>query len=134
MVPMKFFSTKLLFCTALLLTCLSTEGCLGCGDMFAPKHPVSGDYSLMQGESDSNPDLYLMVKGSSTSVAGPLHKVGWNQQYIIFTDENWPTPWSVIRVRDHSQFTITELQRGSDSAFKSISIVSPQSAWDAKTH
>ena len=117
-----------------LLTCLSTEGCMGWGDMFAPKHLVSGDYSLMQGESDSNPDVYLMVKGSSTSVAGPLHKLGWNQQYIIFTDANWPNPWSVIRVKDHSKFTITETQRVSDSAFKGISIVSPQAAWDAKTH
>ena len=70
----------------------------------------------------------------STSVAGPLHKLGWNQQYIIFTDQNWPNPWSVIRVKDHSKFTISETQRLSDSAFTQISILSPQAAWDAKTH
>jgi hypothetical protein len=119
---------------ALLVMCLPTEGCMGWGDVFAPKHVASGDYSLMHGEPDSDNDVYLMVKGKSVSVAGPLHQIGWNQQYVIFTDANWPNPWSVIRVKDHSKFTVTEAQRLTDPAFKGITILSPQDAWNTKTH
>jgi hypothetical protein len=57
--------TRLLLFFALLLMCLCAEGCMGWGDMFAPKHLISSDYSLMQGEEDSNPDVYLMVKEAS---------------------------------------------------------------------
>ena len=106
---------------------------MGWGDIFAPKHLVSGDYSLMQGESDSDREVYLMIKGKSVSVAGPLHQFGWNQQFIIFTDANWPNPRSVIRVKDHSKFTITEAQRLTDPAFKGITILSPHDAWNTKT-
>jgi hypothetical protein len=104
---------------------------MGWGDMFAPKHSVSGDYYLMQGESADN-EVYLMIKGKSVSETGPLHRFGWNEQYIVFTDANWPNPWNVIRVKEHSKFTITEAQRVTDPAFKGIVILSPQDAWNTK--
>lgn len=118
----------------MLALSLSAIGCLGWGDMFAARHPISGDYFLMQGESDSSSEVYLMSKWRSISEAGPLYKVGWNQQYIIFTDQNWPTPWNVIRVKDHTKFTITEKQRVTDSNFKGIAILLPSDAWEANTH
>ena len=120
-------------CLVLAILSLSADGCLGAADIFAAKHPISADYFLMQGESSEN-DVYLMSKGSSVSVAGPMHQLGWNQQYILFTDENWPHPWNVIRVKDHAKFTITDSQRLTDPAFKGIAIMSPSSAWNAKTH
>jgi hypothetical protein len=104
---------------------------MGWFDIFAPKHTLSGDFSLMQGESAES-EIYLMSKGQSVSVAGPLHQLGWNQQYIIFTDANWPQPWNVIRVQDHAKFTITDVQRKTDPTFKGISIMSPTDAWNSK--
>jgi hypothetical protein len=109
------------------------SGLHGLGDMFAPKHAVSGDYLLMQGKSE-NMEVYLMVKGQSVSVAGPLHDLGWNDQYIIFTDANWPQPWNVIRVKDHAKFTITDAQRTTNPIFKGIAILSPADAWNGKSH
>jgi hypothetical protein len=105
---------------------------MGWGDIFAAKHRVAGDYFFMRGESGSADEVYLLVKGTSISVAGPLRRVGWNEQYIIFTDENWPTPWSVIEVSDRRKFTITDAQLGTEKAFKDIKMLSPADAWDAK--
>lgn len=124
---------EILAVVMLLALSLPVMGCLGWGDMFAPKHYISSEYFLMQGESESSAGVYLMMKGRSISLAGPLHQVGWNQQYIIFTDENLPDPWNVIRVTDHTQFKITEIQRAADPAFKVISILSPSKAWELKT-
>ncbi len=42
-------------------------------------------------------------------------------------------PWNVIRVEDHSKFTITEMQRATEPAFKDIVITSPDDAWKSKT-
>jgi hypothetical protein len=104
---------------------------MGWGDMFAPKHTLTGNFELMQGES-AKTEFYLMSEGQPISVAGPLHQLGWNERYIIFTDDNWPNPWNVIRVKDHTKFTITEGQRTSDPSFKGISIMSPTDAWNSK--
>lgn len=106
-------------------------GCLGWGDMFAPRHTISGDYSLMQGEGGD--DIYLFVKGASVSVAGPLHQIGWNGEYIIFTDANWPTPWNVLRVADHHLFKISQQQLQTDNALKGIALLSPSAAWNKKS-
>jgi hypothetical protein len=116
---------------AIALLCLSAEGCMGWADIFAQKHTLIGDFGLMQGES-AKMEVYLMSKEQSVSVAGPLHQLGWNEQYIIFTDDNWPKPWNVIRVSDHARFTITDGQRTSDPSFKGISIMSPTDAWNSK--
>jgi hypothetical protein len=102
---MRFGWNRWLARMAVLLLCMSAEGCMGWFDIFAPRHRLPGDFSLMQGES-SNIEVYLMSKGQSVSVAGPLHQLGWSEQYIIFTDANWPKPWNVIRVKDHAKFTI----------------------------
>ena len=114
------------------LPSLLLTGCLGWGDIFAPKHRVSGDYSLMQGESGSTDEVYLLMKGESVSVAGPLLQVGWNQRYIIFTDQNWPAPWSVLEVSSHRKFNITEAQRGREKAYQDIRILFPAQAWTEK--
>jgi hypothetical protein len=106
---------------------------MGWFDIFAPKHKLSGDFSLMQGES-ADIEVYLMSKGQSVSVAGPLHQLGWNEQYIIYTDANSPQPWNVIQVKDHAEFKITDVQRTTNPAFKGISIMSPIVAWNSKTH
>ena len=116
-------------CSTLLLALL-LSGCLGWGDMFAPRHAMSGDYFLMQGEGGD--DVYLMVKGSSGSVAGPLHEIGWNSQYIIFTDANWPTPWNVIKVSSHQSFRVSDEQRRTDQRLNDIRLLSPSAAWRAK--
>ncbi len=109
---------------------LLLTGCLGWGDMFAPKHAISG-YSLMQGEEGN--DVYLFVKGSSVSVAGPLHQIGWNGQYIVFTDDNWPTPWNVVRVADHHTVKISQQQFQTDDALKGIRLLSPSAAWNKRS-
>ena len=118
-------------CMAVLFLCLPAQGCVGWFDLFAPQKKLSGDFALQQGESASL-QFYLMSKGQSGSVAGPLHQLGWNEQYIIFTDANWPEPRNVIRVKDHSKFTITEALRTTDPAFKVIPIMSPTDAWNLK--
>jgi hypothetical protein len=109
---------------------LALTGCLGWGDMFAPQHRRSGDYSLIYGE-DSRHSLYLMKKWQSVSVARPLHEIGWNQTFILFTDDNWPTLWNVIDVRAHEKLKITDAQREADNRFKSIKILAPTDAWNA---
>ena len=97
----------------------------------APEHKISGDFLLVQSES-ANVEVYLMSNQQTVSVAGPLHQIGWNKQYIIFTDANWPKPWNVIRVKDHTKFTITDTQRTTDPAFNGILITSPTDAWNSK--
>jgi hypothetical protein len=104
---------------------------MGWLDLLAPRHKTSGDFSLMQGEV-ADPEIYLKSKGQSVSVAGPIHQIGWNDQYIVFTDANWPQPWNVIRVKDHTKFTITDAQRTTDPTFKVIPITSPTDAWNSK--
>ena len=94
----------------------------------APDHKISGNFLLVQGESG----IYLMSDWQTVNVAGPLHQIGWNKQYIIFTDANRPTPWNVIRVKDHTKFTITDTQRTTDPAFNGILITSPTDAWNSK--
>ena len=102
-------------------------GCLGWGDMFAPKRPIAGDYFLMEGETSG---LYLFVRGNNSSVTGKLHQIGWNHQYIIYTDDNKPIEWNVIAVKEHNQFTINEIQRAQDSRLQQIVIGSPPKAWE----
>lgn len=76
-------------------------GCLGWGDLFRDKPLIAGDYFLMESELNSTDDLYLFTGGNTVSVAGPLNQIGWNQQYIIFTDANFPEEWAVIAVKEH---------------------------------
>ena len=111
---------------------LVPTGCMGWGDMFAPRHRISGDYFLQQGEDPKGDEVYLFVKGASVSVAGPLHQIGWNGQYILFTDANWPAPWNVIRIADHRMSRISAQQMQSDGAFTGIRILSASSAWHQK--
>ena len=106
---------------------------MGWGDIFAAKHHVSGDYFLMKDEDPSSDDLYLMNKDVSISIAGPLREIGWNAQYIIFTDAISPQPWNVINVASHRKLRISEQQRQADSVFKSISLLSPSAAWKVKS-
>lgn len=103
-------------------------GCLGWGDMFAPRRPIAGNYYLMQGEGAEA--LYLFVRGNESSVAGPLHRIGWNHQYIIYTDDNKPSEWNVIAVREQNRFTINDIQRTQDSRFQQIDIFSWSDAWE----
>jgi hypothetical protein len=103
-------------------------GCLGWGDMFAPRRPIAGDYFLMQG--DTSEGLYLFVRGNDSSITGELHRIGWNQQYIIYTDDNKPTEWNVIVVKEHSQFTIKDTQRAQDPSFQEIVVQSRPEAWE----
>ena len=117
-----------------LVLIIPLAGCIGWGDMFRERLTVSGDYFLMEGEGDSTDNLYLFNRDDSNSVAGPLKRIGWNQQYIVFTDANNPTPWNVITVKDHSKFTITDIQRSQDSRLQQIAIGSTSEAWQkAKT-
>jgi hypothetical protein len=98
--------------------------------MFAEQRSISGDYSLIHGEDLRN-SLYIVKKGQSVSVAGPLHNIGWNQTYVLFTDDNWPTRWNVIDVGTHQMRKITEPQREGDNSLKSINILTPTDAWAA---
>jgi hypothetical protein len=82
----------------------------------------------MQGEMNPPEEIYLFVKGKPGSVAGYIHRIGWSQRYIIFTDENWPKPWNVIEVQDHKAFTISDSQRTTDERFKEIQLMSPADA------
>jgi hypothetical protein len=102
--------------------------------MFAEKRPIVGDYLLMQGEKDPNNEIYLFVDGHSGSIAGYLHQIGWNQRYIMFTDENWPKPWNIITVENHKLVTIAEAQRLADADLKNIQIFSPADAWKKAKH
>jgi hypothetical protein len=95
--------------------------------MFAPKRSIAGDYFLMGDDALEN--FYLLVHPGHGSIAGPLHRIGWNQQYIIYTDDNRPTEWNVIAVTEHTEFTITDIQRMQDSRFKQIPIGSATDAW-----
>ena len=54
------------------LLIFTLAGCLGWGAMFAPKHAISGDYALMQGEGGD--DIYLMVKDSRSASLAPSIK------------------------------------------------------------
>ena len=85
----------------------------------------------MQGENPTGNDVYLMVKEKPGSVSGPLHEIGWSRQYILFTDDNWPTRWNVIDVRTHKMLKITEAQRIGDNSFRIINMLSPADAWNA---
>jgi len=103
-------------------------GCFGWSDIFEEQRPLSGDYSLIHGKDYS---LYIMKKQKSGSVAGPLHEIGWNQTYILFTDDNWPTRWNVIDVRAHQMRKITEAQREGNDSLRTIKILTPTDAWAA---
>jgi len=94
----------------------------------APEHKIFRDFSLVQGESG----FYLMREWQTVNLAGPLHQIGWDKQYIIFTDANSPNPWNVIRIKDHTKFTITDAQRAADPAFNGIFMMSPTDAWKSK--
>jgi hypothetical protein len=96
--------------------------------MFAPKRPIAGDYFLMQG--DTAEGLYLFVRGNNSSVTGELHRIGWNHEYIIYTDDNRPTEWNVIVVKDHNQLTINDIQRVQDPRFQKIVVHSRPEAWE----
>jgi hypothetical protein len=37
-------------------------GCLGWGDIFAPRRPIAGDYFLMEGDENTTKDLYLLIR------------------------------------------------------------------------
>jgi hypothetical protein len=126
---MRFLNRRLSGFVGLTLVSLALTGCLGWGAIFAEQRALSGDYSLIQGEG--NGSVYLMVKGRSGSVAGPLHEIGWSQRYIVFTDDNWPTRWSVMDVAAHQMFKLPDSQRMIDDRFKGIKIISPQDAWTA---
>jgi hypothetical protein len=81
------------------------------------------------GEQNSTDDLYLFTGDNTASVAGPLNRIGWNQQYIIFTSAKYPTQWNVITVKEHSGFKITDNERTQDSRFNHIAIGSTAEAW-----
>ena len=102
---------------------------MGWGDMFRERHNITGDYFLMEGEEETSDDLYLFAELNSISVAGPLKLIGWDGQYIIFTDSSQPVPWSVIAVKRHERFTVTEMQRTQDARFRQIVIGSSSEAW-----
>src|SRR6202522_1906940 len=85
---------------ALFVLFVPLVGCLGWGDMFAPRRPIAADYFLMEGEEGITKDLYLLVHPDPNSVAGPLHRIGWNQQYILHTDDNTSGECIVIRVEE----------------------------------
>ena len=101
---------------------------MGWGDIFAPKRPVAGDYFLMEGKGTE--DLYLFVRGNDNSITGKLHRIGWNHQYIVYTDDNKPSEWNVITVKEHNQFTISDIERTRDSRFQQIVIGSWSEAWE----
>ena len=107
------------------------NGCLGWFDIFAERRALSGTYSLMQGEGYPDSGLFVMEKGRSGSVTGSLHEIGWNQAYILFTDDNWPTRWTVIDVAAHQVLKVTESQRVADDRFRGITILTPKDAWIA---
>lgn len=117
----------------LLFLLLPLAGCLGWGDMFAPKRFIVGDYFLTEG--DTSGDLFLCLRGNDSSVTGQLHRIGWNQRYILYTDDNKPTEWNVIDAPEHRRFTIDDAQRAHDSRFDQIVICSRPEAWEkAKSH
>jgi hypothetical protein len=103
---------------------------MGWGDMLAVKQSVAGGYYLMQPQEGPSPgDIYLFDGRASHSVAGPLHQIGWNQHYIIFTDANQPQPWNVIDVNAHKTIFITEGQRATEETFRTINVLTPAQAW-----
>jgi hypothetical protein len=87
----------------------------------------------MEGEQNTTDDLYLFTGDNTVSVAGPLSRIGWNQQYIIFTDAKYPGQWNVTAVKEHSRLRITDNQRTQDSRFSHIAIGSTAAAWQRAT-
>ena len=125
---------KALRVAGMLFLLVPLIGCLGWGDMFGEKPVIAGDYFLMEGEQNTTDDLYLFTGDNTVSVAGPLDRIGWNQQYIVFTDAKYPDQWNVIAVKEHSRLRITDNQRTQDSRFDHISVGSTAAAWQrAKT-
>jgi hypothetical protein len=112
-----------------LLLLLPLTGCLGWGDLFQEKRFIAGDYFLMESDRNTTDDLYLFTGDNSGSIAGPLNRIGWNQQYIVFTNARLPTQWNVITVKDHSEFNITDTQRTEDARFRKIIVGSASEAW-----
>ena len=108
---------------------LPLAGCMGLGDMFQEKRLLAGDYFLMEGEANSTDDLYLFVGDETGSLAGPLNRIGWNQQYVVFEDTKDPRQWDVINVKEHHRFKITDLERTQDSRFQQIAIGTAKEAW-----
>ncbi len=62
----------------LLALYAALTGCLGWGDMLAPKRPIAGDYFLMQDEAGEG--LYLFARGSAGSITGEIRRIGWNRE------------------------------------------------------
>jgi hypothetical protein len=111
------------------LLLLPLTGCLGWGDLFQEKRFIAGDYFLMESDRNTTDDLYLFTGDNTVSIAGPLNRIGWNQQYIIFTDANHPAQWNVITVKEHRESKITDTQRTQDSRFQHIILGSASEAW-----
>jgi hypothetical protein len=107
---------------------------LGMGRYVCAQAAYCGLLFLMEGEEGITKDLYLLVHPKPNSVAGPLHRIGWNQQYILYTDDNRPTEWNVIAVKEHTTFAITDIQRMQDFRFKQIAIGSTSEAWPWAKH
>ena len=108
---------------------LPLTGCLGWGDLFQEKRFIAGDYFLMESDRNTTDDLYLFTDGNSRSIAGPLDRIGWNQQYIVFVDARFPMQWNAITVKEHSESKITDTQRTQDARFEHIVVGSPSEAW-----
>jgi hypothetical protein len=102
---------------------------LGWGDLFQEKRFIAGDYFLMESDRNTTEDLYLFTGDSSRSIAGPLRRIGWSQQYIVFVDARFPKQWNAITVKEHSESKITDAQRTQDARFEHIVLDSPSGAW-----
>jgi hypothetical protein len=112
-----------------LLFVLPLTGCLGWGDLFQEKRFIAGNYFLMESDLNTTDDLYLFTGDNSVSIAGPLNRIGWNQQYIVFTNAGFPKQWNIITVKEHSEFNITDIQRTQDARFQKIIVGSASEAW-----
>ena len=112
--------------SVVLMSLLFLSGCVGIGDMFEEKRHLTGDYYIERPDGG----IYLFVEGKSSSVTGHIQQIGWNQQYIIFTDINSPQPWSLIVVKEHRTLTITEAERIANEGLKKIRIINPSEAWN----
>ena len=126
MTPNKYYRA-LLFMTACVPFCAS--GCLGAGDIFSETHHISGRYELAEGDAANPEEIWLFEKGSMTSLAGPLGSIGWNAQYVVFTERDAPVRWQVLDVSTGMRSVLSEEQRLRDPRLRSIAPLTPKTAW-----
>lgn len=109
-----------------LQAAIALSGCVGWGDMFQAHRVLSGGYFLQKFEDGQ---IYLMVRGESGDVAGPIDRIGWSSSFIVLSTTVSQRKWTIIDVKEHKMLRGGDRDLAEPSLLKSIQPVPVDEAW-----